>query len=205
MSADLTGLSCKGCSDGIRIADASGQPLRTLTNPDSCTFDDSPTWSPDAATILYSEETCDTTGELFTIPASGGTPHDLGIAGAQPAWGPSKIAYVGSNPSDVGLWTANPDGSDRVEVTPRGTHPAWSSDGRLAFLSGSTLYVAGQSPVTLPFAQVLSLAWSPDGAHFVLTARRKQDIVPDVYIVDSDGTNPVRLTTNYDVFGASWR
>jgi Tol biopolymer transport system component len=198
--ADANGLSCKGCSDGIRIASADGTDLRTLTSPQDCTFDDSPTWSPDGGTILYSETTCDTGGELFTVPAGGGPVHDLGIPGSQPAWGPSRIAFVGSDSSDHGLWTANPDGSERVRVAKSGASPAWSSDGRLAYLLGTAVVVGSQS-APLPFRSVTSLAWSPDGTRLVVTARTTKTGPFDVYTVNTDGTDPVRLTKNYDAVG----
>lgn len=204
--APNTGLTCKGCASQIRVANADGSGATVLTRPPYCTFDSNPTWSPDGTAILYSEDACDSPGELFTIPAGGGTPHDLGIAGMQPAWGPSRIAYVGSDQAHAGLWTANPDGSDPVEVAADGSDPAWSPDGRLAYLEGpaGTTVVVGSASVTLPFADVTSLAWSPDGSEFVVTARKSRYAWPDVYTVKTDGTDPVRLTTNYDASGASW-
>ncbi len=206
--AEATGLSCKGCPDGIRLAGADGTAIRTLTDPADCTFDESPTWSPDGTTILYSEDTCDSGGELYTVPAAGGTPHDLGIAGAVPTWGPSKIAYVGSDQSDAGLWTANPDGTDRVLVDRQGGMPAWSPDGRLAYLVGDLYHrtlVVGASRVSLPFGRVTSLAWSPDGTRLVVTASKTRLGPSDVYTIDPDGTDLVRLTANYGATGASWR
>ncbi len=200
--AKLTGISCSGCSDGIRVANADGSGERTLTNPENCTFDDSPTWSPDWTTILYSETGCDSSGELFTVPAAGGTPHDLGILGQDPAWGPTRIAYVGSDQSDHGLWTANPDGSDPVEVAAQGGTPAWSADGRLAYLTNGPKLVVGSSQVALPFKRVTSLAWSPDGTRLVLSASKASWLPLDVWTIKPDGTGVVRLTKNYDVFGA---
>lgn len=159
--ASATGLSCKGCSDGIRLVGANGSGGRTLTDPEDCTFDDSPTWSPDGSTILFSETGCDSPGELYTIPAAGGTPHDLGVAGRTPAWGPSRIAYVGSDRSDPGLWTMNEDGTDRALVAENGGLPAWSPDGRLAYATGNgnLTVVVGDAQVKLPFGDVTSLAW----------------------------------------------
>jgi Tol biopolymer transport system component len=209
--ASATGLSCGGCSDGIRIASADGKELRTLTNPQSCTFDDSPTWSPDASTILFSEVGCDSSPgtpgdwELYTVPAGGGPVHDLGIAGREPAWGPSRIAYVGADKSNSGLWTANPDGSDRVKVAETGRWPVWSADGRLAYRPGgygTTTVVVGAQVEKLPFTSVTSLAWTPDGTRFVVTASSTKTAPLDVYTVRTDGTDPVRLTKNYDALGA---
>jgi Tol biopolymer transport system component len=203
--AARTGLSCKGCSDGIRVVNPDGTGGRTLTNPDDCTFDKSPAWSPDGSTMLFSEETCDRPGELFTIPATGGTPHDLKIAGNDPAWGPSKIAYVASDLPAVGLWTANPDGTGKVQVAAKGVLPAWSADGKLAYLTGAATVVVGSTSFKLPFAHVTSLAWSPDGTRFVVTAEKKGAAASEVFTVKTDGTDLVELTRNYNAFAASWR
>lgn len=199
--ADANGLSCKGCSDGIRIASATGKAVRTLTNPDNCTFDDSPTWSPDGTTVLYAESDCSDAGELYMIPAAGGTPHDLGIRGREPAWGPIRIAYVGSDQSDRGLWTARPDGSDPVRVAKTGRLPAYSSSGALAYIArGSVVWDGNAHP--LRFADIESLAWSPDGTRFVLVAKLQGSASFDLYTVKTDGTHPVRLTKNFGVLGA---
>lgn len=204
--AQLTGLSCGGCASQIRVVNADGTGERVLTAPPDCTYDVSPTWSPDGKTILYSQSDCNTAPELYTIPAAGGSAQDLHVAGDDPAWGPSLIAYVDRYQAS-GIWTANPDGSNPVRVAASGESPAWSADGRLAYLRGrnGTTVVVGSSQVTLPFTQVTSLAWSPDGTHFVVTARKQDAPAPDVYTVKTDGTDPIRLTTNYDSSGVSWR
>jgi WD40 repeat protein len=205
--AEAIGKSCEGCSDGIRVATIDGTAVKTLTNPPDCTFDDSPTWSPDGKTILFARSMCDgSPPRLFTIPANGGAVHGLGVIGVEPAWGPSRIAYVGGDRSDAGLWTARPDGTDRLKVSTKGDRPAWSTDGRLAYLVGSTktTVVVGSKNVSLPFAQVRSFAWSPDGTRFVVVARKKSDPAFDVYTVKTDGTGVVRRTSNYGVIGAGW-
>jgi Tol biopolymer transport system component len=191
--ASGTGLSCKGCSDGIRIASVTGDPIRTLTNPENCTFDESPTWSPDGATILYAENTCSVADELFTIPSAGGTPHDLGVAGGEPAWGPARIAYVAS-----GIWTANPDGSDPIHVSAHGDSPAWSPSGQLAYLVGKSI-VIGPKIIQLPFQQVGSLRWTPDGTRLLVTANPQTYRGYDLYSIKPDGTDLARLTKNFGV------
>jgi Tol biopolymer transport system component len=204
--AQRTGLSCAGCPSQIRIVNADGTGEQILTTPPDCTYDVSPTWSPDGTTILYSQSDCNTAPELYTISAAGGSPHDLHVAGDDPAWGPSRIAYV-NRYNALGIWTANPDGSDQLRVAKSGTSPAWSADGRLAYLFGKngTTLVVGSTQVTLPFAQVTSLAWSPDGTRFVVTARKSGAPALDLYTVNTDGSDPVPLTTNYDAAGVSWR
>jgi Tol biopolymer transport system component len=211
--AKFTGMSCAGCSDGIRVARADGKELRTLTSPQNCTFDDSPTWSPDGSTILFAEVGCDSSPgssgawELYTVPAGGGPVHDLGIGGRDPAWGPSRIAYVGADKSERGLWTANPDGSDPVKVAETGRWPAWSAEGRLAYrlgAYGTTTVVVGSQVVKLPFTSVTSLVWSADGTRFVVTARTTKTGPFDIYTVKTDGADPIRLTKNYDAVGVRW-
>jgi dipeptidyl aminopeptidase/acylaminoacyl peptidase len=94
-----------------------------------------------------------------------------------------------------------------VQVAAKGNQPAWSADGRLAYRIGrfGTTVVVGSTQTKLPFASVTSLAWSPDGTRFVVTASTKGSVAPDVYTVRTDGTDPIRLTKNYDASGVSWR
>jgi Tol biopolymer transport system component len=196
----------------IRVANADGTDARTLVSATSnCTSEDPPTWSPDGKTILYSETTIgftsacpgDPGSELYTIPAVGGARHDLGVAGSYPIWGPTRIAYAGPE----GLTTANPDGSDPIVVATLSGVRAWSSDGRLAYMAfdPSPTVIVGSQPVQLPFVQVTSLGWSPDGTRFVVTAQKTKKAPLDLYTVKTDGTDWLRLTRNYDTLGASWR
>jgi Tol biopolymer transport system component len=200
--APAVGLSCKGCPVSIWVANADGSHPRQLTSTDA-SFDDHPTWSPDGTTLLFSRSDPSSFGELYTVPARGGAITPLHIAGAGAAWGPTRIAYITEGPKAETLWTANPDGSDPQRVA-AGVFvaPAWSRDGRLAFLVGLRRVGLWDGTsvrsVTLPFASVTSLAWSPDGAGLVVTARAEGTPAADVYSVALDGTHVRRLTTNLD-------
>ena len=213
--------------DGIRIAisngfvisilDSGGGGVQLTDPPTACNGlagdkipyrDISPSWSPDETEIVFTRTDCDGRGELYTVAtAGGGVGRDLGLAGDQAAWGPAKIAYVAQKFGEPkGVWTANPDGTDPAEVDPSGRDPAWSPAGRLAYLTGSNTVVADSAPVQLPFIDVTSLAWSPDGSRFVVTARTAAAAPFDVYTVNTDGSDPVQLTQNYDALDlAGWR
>ena len=215
------GLGCSSVTSSIGVLNAEGSGEHLLHTPvrssPTCSgdYDESPTWSPDGATILFGTTTCNSgTGmpELYTVPASGGAAHDLGFRGYQATWGPSRIAYVGDAPSNAPsgtfIWTAKPDGTDPIPVagSSGASSPAWSPNGQLAYLRNtSRKVVVGSSESTFPFASVLALAWSPDGTRLVVSARATATAPPDLYSVNPNGSDPIRLTQNYDTGGVTWR
>ena len=205
--SDYAGLSCKGCAQSVHtltLADSTGA---TLTAPPDCTFDDSASWSPDGTQIVYSHSACDSAPDAMIVPAAGGAPTDLHLPAWAVAWGPTRIAYANGNTNPTSLWTALPDGTGRTKVASGVTlsAPAWSSDGRLAYLLGGTTLVVNGAKVRLPFTAVKSLAWSPDGTRFVVAAKTKGAATFDVYTVRTDGTGVRRITRNVDASSADWR
>ena len=202
-----TGLSCKGCPESLRTIRVDGSAATTLTSPPDCTFDGPASWSPDGTQIMYVHSGCDTAPDAMLIAAGGGTPTDLHVPAWTLAWGPTRIAYANGETNPTTVWTALPDGTARHRVAGIGgglTDPAWSADGRLAYLVGATVVVNG-SKVALPFAQVRSIAWSPDGTRFLVTAKAKGTPTFDLYTVAIDGTDVQRLTQNLDVSSGDWR
>lgn len=207
--APAVGLSCKGCPVTIWVASADGSHATEVTHTTD-SFDNDPSWSPDGATILFSRSDPSSFGRLYTVPASGGAITPLNIAGAAPAWGPARIAYVGVTAKGNGVWTARPDGSDAEQIY-RGADlaaPAWSHDGRLAFLVGPRAVGIWDGTrvrlVRMSFGSIGSVAWSPDGTQLVVSARAWGTPAADVYLVRTDGTHPRRLTTNMNAVDVSW-
>lgn len=203
--ADATGLTCKGCPTSIRTLHVDGSPGATLTSPPDCTFDVSPSWSPDGTQISYSHSSCSTPPTLFTMQASGVAATSLDVEASETAWGPKRIAYYDGATAPSSIWTIAPDGTGATKAGWGNVlSPAWSADGRLAYLSGTNVVVVGRK-LPLPFAQVRSLAWSPDGTRLLVAARPKNGPTFDLYTVKTDGTDPRRLTTDMDVSSADWR
>jgi Tol biopolymer transport system component len=215
---DFVGESCKGCPGSLVVADGDGSSPHVLTTPSGDDIADSgPSWSPDGTKILFTRTSLSSPGELFVIPAAGGTPQSLHVQAGAAAWGPSRIAYVDWESEPVSMWTALPDGTDRQKVAQRSSQrpgtlgePAWSHDGRLAFTDGTggaVAIVSGGTTqhVRLPFTGIDSLGWSPDGTHFVVVGFTKGAAVDDVYTVRTDGTGRKRLTHNLEAYDASWR
>jgi len=210
--ADARDLSCKGCPASIWIADADGGNPRLVVPGDESNYESevSPSWSPDGTRILFVRTGASTPSTLFVVPAAGGAPTNLHLSGYETAWGPTRIAWtdIGTNPTS--LWTANPDGSSKQGVA-EGlvASPAWAKDGRLAYLEGAAMAVivsgGSTTKVQLPFQQVTSLGWSPDGTRFVVAARAPLTAVPDIYTLRTDGTDVKRLTTDLDAVAPSWR
>jgi Tol biopolymer transport system component len=205
--SQYVGLSCKGCPQALRTIGVDGTGATTLTTPPDCTFDDSPSWSPDGTQILFVHSACDTAPDGMVVGAAGGSPSDLHVPAWTATWGPTRIAYANGSTAPSSLWTSLPDGTGRHEVAQIGaglTSPAWSADGRLAYVVGTSAFVQRRK-VPLPFAQVRSIAWSPDGTRFLVAARPRNAPTFDLYTVRIDGTGVQRLTTNLDVSSGDWR
>jgi Tol biopolymer transport system component len=211
--ADST--DCRGCPSTIWSMNGDGSGAHALTSPTESTWDTGPSWSPDGTQIVFSRSTISGFGRLLVVPAAGGTVRDLHIDGGHAVWGLSRIAYLGGldlGGAQISVRTVAPDGSDpRTVATGYLASPAWSHDGRLAYLelppNGAKPRVhvidgAGTQRYALPLAQARSLVWSSDGQTLLVVARAAVTGPFDVYALGADGRNLTRVTTNLDVLGA---
>lgn len=185
-----------------------GDPEIYLMNPDGTQqinltdhvgADSAPSWSPDGTKIVF-ESYRDGNWEIYVMDADGSDPTNLSEESSDdyfPIWSPdgTKIAFMTDRESgglppildaderivipmfDVEIFVMNADGSGQTNVTNSAAwdgYPSWSPDGRrIAFETDRD-----DGPVIL-------------------------DIVPtdlgyEIYAVDADGSDPVRLSNSPD-------
>jgi Tol biopolymer transport system component len=195
----------------IYLCDPAGGGLRRLT------FDDRGirgiAWTRDGQDLLYSGNRIGG-WRLWRVPAYGGSPRDLAIAGNQayyPAIGRNRLAYSDS-PTSSAIWIAALGIGDAAEERPllrstgREVNPVWSPDGtRIANVGDPTgsdeIYLsdaAGQNRVQitqLKNQRVGCLRWSPDGKTLLFDA--SSDHGQEVFtLTAASGNKPARVLLN---------
>ena len=160
--------------------DADGSNVTRLT--DSPDVDESPDWSPDGSRIAFATFR-DGNQEIYVMNAGGSNQVNLtntsGDDEGNPSWSPdgSKIAFVFGRGPNSGIYVMDADGSNRTRLADspiRDADPSWSPDGnKIAFWSRR--------------------GFSPGEGRFGL-----QPNPPDIYVIDSDGSNETRLTSHVD-------
>ncbi|HEX8707833.1 MAG TPA: PxKF domain-containing protein [Pyrinomonadaceae bacterium] len=191
-----------------------------------------PVWSPDGSKILFLK-VGDFAWDICVMDADGSHVTNLTEDmdrthynhNEYPAWSPdgTKIAFISFQDSyseDTELYVMNADGSGLVNLsnTPRlyEINLAWSPDSRkIAFVSdrtGPDIYVTtvdGSSLTRLTGTSGILGAnyepvWSPDGSKIAFRSSRDPNGANNVFLMNADGSNQVRLTYNpgYDMYAA---
>jgi Tol biopolymer transport system component len=182
-----------------------------------------PSWSPDGKKLVFQNNGLwiadGTTGKVSSLP----TPADLENRWrVKPAWSPDGewIAFNNENGTLGDIYLIRPDGTDLRRLTNTGDisrdgNLVWSPDSKEIAYSADRdgnieIYVlnvaealislegSNQSPLTSTTngtgIKNLVSSWSPDGVRIALSSNR--DGNSEIYVMDSDGNNLVRLTNN---------
>jgi hypothetical protein len=181
-------------------------------------------FSPDGTMIVYSSSFCSPTfgcfeGVLIRSLSDPNSYTTLQGAARQPDWSPdgALIALV----KDGDMYTIHPDGTGLTNLTNTPTiseyQPSWSPDGsKLAFGRPDPggipqVYVmnrdgSGQTQLTHDPSAAGSPAWSPDGTKIAFLGRLDGQVnTSDLYTMDADGTDPLRLTSDILELDPSWQ
>jgi Tol biopolymer transport system component len=146
---------------------------------------------------------------IVVMNPNGTRVHGLIQDGGDPAWAPSghRIAFERTDQSTGShtIWIARADGSHQRRFSPTkwdSTSPAWSPDGRQVVFErqrGDTdlvvlnLVTKERTVLLHNDAFEFGPAWSPDGSRIAFASDRFASDL-DLYLVDPDGSNLVRLT-----------
>lgn len=160
-----------GCGLDLWTINEDGTGMAQLTSGPN--YHDQPSWSADGSKIALRTWHCDASscgGDTVTLMTADGSGLTQLGPGSYPSWSPdgTKIAFTGRGPDGADVYTMRADGSD-VSLLGEGLQPAWSPDGtRIAFTG----------PGEDPNGQLGS--------------------GQDIYVMNSDGSNRIRLTFNGD-------
>jgi Tol biopolymer transport system component len=190
----------------IYVINSNGSGLKRLTNNDPV-YDSDPEWSPRSDKIVFVSGLPE---DIFAMNADGTGQMDLTNSSPQrefaPAWSPSgtKIAFVrtagGPEPSSADIYLMNSDGSDQIDLTndpADDRSPTWSPDGsKIGFTRDGVIYVMnadGSQQVSLG-VNGSQPSWSPDGAKIAFSATCCNSPVPDLYVMNADGSGVMSVT-----------
>jgi TolB protein len=114
----------------------------------------------------------DSDGDIYVMNADGSGIDFVTGGGGNPTWSPDgeRIAFTGSTNGELDVWVVDADGSNRTR------------------LAGFASAEDGEP------------AWSPDGTTIAFMSSRPggRNTEREIYLMDSDGSNPRALTANND-------
>ncbi len=197
------------------LAIESGNKRSLTAPPTSGHRDHSPVFSPDGHHIAFVRNGPTGGGDIFVLDVDRGTSRRLTHRHARIHgldWSPDGTAliFASHHPGMARLWRVGLDGGflEQISTTARGILGLTTASGRLVFQEKSSeddIYQIelNRAVDTVPRMVASSTQWdgepslSPDGTRLAFASSRLGNV--DLWIADSSGANPYRLTTMGDV------
>jgi Tol biopolymer transport system component/DNA-binding winged helix-turn-helix (wHTH) protein len=197
------------------LSPETGEKRRVTSPPASVVGDCSPAFSPDGKQLAFVRVISALVGEVYLASVNGGEPKRLTFDGAgvsNLAWAPNgrEIVFGSRHGGKNRLFRIPVEGGGAEWLAATGSdaqYPAFSRDGsrlawrqntsdedifRLALKSGSENFPPLTSLI-VSTAFDASPRYSPDGKRIAFVSNRSGS--DEIWVCDSDGENPVRLTS----------
>ncbi len=168
----------------IYLMDIDGGNITQLTDTENV-YEMVPSWSPDGTKIVFDRTTDAALGDIYVMNADGSNLKQL-TSGKHndtlPSFSPdgSKITFMSDKDGDYEIFVMNADGTNLKQLTVNAVQGMY--------------YITDMNPV-----------WSPDGSQIAFSSNAISHDNFEVYLMNADGSDIVRLTTNEgDDYVRSW-
>lgn len=216
LALSVASFGLRNAYNGIHVIDTRTHRdthIRTSDGPSGETDWFDLAWSPDGRTLAYIPSGLShvSSGTIVLVDADGGHRQVLPAPRGQkssPTWSPdgTQIAFADTVDGQHLIYRVNRDGGNLRLLTDRGSAPAWSHAGLIAYHTdcGIQLMRPDGTAVVPPIARrcgaiglprLADPVWSPDGKRIAATlSSRRPDPTRGTYVMNSDGSDVHRVT-----------